>query len=357
MDAGELVPDEIVVGVVEECLAPGGPLGDGFVLDGFPRTLQQAQELDRVLGGHPLDLAINLDVPREIVLDRLAGRRVCENCQRVYHVNLPPTSTGPATRAAATSCSATTTPRRRSTAGSSSTSARRCRSSTTTATSGCSRWSTASARATIVFDRILMTVDDRMRSKTRGPAQDRRPDRADAPGGSRRRRDARGVHPRREAGATTADLDAAAREVLDRRDARSNFLSYHGFPAVACISPNEVIVHGIPGDRACSTTATSSRSTAARSSRAGTPTPRSRSRSVPIDDESQRLIDMTRASLDAAIGEVAGRQPARRHRRRGARRWSPPPGSRSCGSTSATASAPRCTRSPTSRTTDRRAGA
>ena len=50
-------------------------------------------------------------------------------------------------------------------------------------------------------------------------------------------------------GATTGDLDAAAREVLDRRGARSNFLNYHGFPAVACISPNEVIVHGIPGDR------------------------------------------------------------------------------------------------------------
>jgi adenylate kinase len=90
MDAGELVPDEIVVGVVEECLAPGGPLGDGFVLDGFPRTLHQARELDRVLGGHPLDVVINIDVPREIVLDRLAGRRVCESCQRVYHVNMPP---------------------------------------------------------------------------------------------------------------------------------------------------------------------------------------------------------------------------------------------------------------------------
>jgi adenylate kinase len=90
MDEGELVPDEIVVGVIEECLAPGGPLNNGFVLDGFPRTLYQAKELDRVLDGRPLDLAINLDVPRAIVLDRLAGRRVCENCQRVYHVNLPP---------------------------------------------------------------------------------------------------------------------------------------------------------------------------------------------------------------------------------------------------------------------------
>ncbi len=92
MDAGELVPDEIVVGVVEECLAPGGPLDAGFVLDGFPRTLHQARELDRVLGAEPLDVAVNIDVPREIVLDRLAGRRVCENCQRVYHVNLPPTN-------------------------------------------------------------------------------------------------------------------------------------------------------------------------------------------------------------------------------------------------------------------------
>ncbi len=90
MDAGELVPDEIVVGVIEECMVPGGPLGGGFVLDGFPRTLHQARELDRVIAGSPLHLAIDLDVPREIVFDRIAGRRVCEDCQRVYHVNLPP---------------------------------------------------------------------------------------------------------------------------------------------------------------------------------------------------------------------------------------------------------------------------
>jgi adenylate kinase len=90
MDEGDLVPDDIVIGVVEECLAPGGPLGNGFVLDGFPRTLHQAKELDRVLGDQ-LDLALNIDVPYEVVLDRLAGRRVCENCQRVYHVNMPPT--------------------------------------------------------------------------------------------------------------------------------------------------------------------------------------------------------------------------------------------------------------------------
>ena len=50
-------------------------------------------------------------------------------------------------------------------------------------------------------------------------------------------------------GATTAEVDAAARAVLERRGARSNFLGYHGFPAVICASPNEVVVHGIPGDR------------------------------------------------------------------------------------------------------------
>lgn len=90
MDAGELVPDDIVVGVVEECLASGGPLSGGFVLDGFPRTLPQAQELERVLGEQPIDLVINIDVPRGVVLDRIAGRRVCSDCQRVYHVDLPP---------------------------------------------------------------------------------------------------------------------------------------------------------------------------------------------------------------------------------------------------------------------------
>jgi adenylate kinase len=90
MDSGELVPDEIVIGVVEECLAPGGPLSDGFVLDGFPRTLPQAVELERVLAGQPLDVVVDLSVPREVVLLRLAGRRVCARCQHVYHVDLPP---------------------------------------------------------------------------------------------------------------------------------------------------------------------------------------------------------------------------------------------------------------------------
>lgn len=90
MDAGELVPDETVIGVVKEALAPGGPLGEGFVLDGFPRTRPQAERFEEILDGRPLDVVISLEVPLEIVLDRISGRRVCVGCQRVYHVNMPP---------------------------------------------------------------------------------------------------------------------------------------------------------------------------------------------------------------------------------------------------------------------------
>lgn len=104
-------------------------------------------------------------------------------------------------------------------------------------------------------------------------------------------------------GATTGDLDAAAREVLDRRHARSNFLNYHGFPAVACISPNEVIVHGIPGSRVledgdivsidCGAIIEGWHADAAITVAVGS-----------VDDESKRLMDVTKASLDAAIAAV-----------------------------------------------------
>ena len=123
MDDGDLVPDEIVVGVVEECLAPGGPLGDGFVLDGFPRTLHQARELDRVLGAHPLDVAINIDVPegdRARAARRPAGLR--ELPARVPREHAADVRLDVRHVRRAASCSATTTPRKRSTAGSSSTS-------------------------------------------------------------------------------------------------------------------------------------------------------------------------------------------------------------------------------------------
>jgi adenylate kinase len=92
MDTGELVPDEIVIRVVDEYFAEGGPLEDGFILDGFPRTLPQAEELERVLIGHPLDIVLDIEVPTETILDRIAGRRVCVSCGATYHVNARPST-------------------------------------------------------------------------------------------------------------------------------------------------------------------------------------------------------------------------------------------------------------------------
>lgn len=96
MDRGELVPDDIVLKVVREQMRAGGLMDDGFVLDGFPRTLAQAEALEAELAAadRPLDVAIDLEVPTEIVLDRIAGRRVCEDCGTTYHLTMPPKVSG-----------------------------------------------------------------------------------------------------------------------------------------------------------------------------------------------------------------------------------------------------------------------
>ena len=87
MDKGQLVPDSVIIGVVKERLA----LPDckvGFLLDGFPRTVPQAEALDDTLAGLgiKLDGVININVPRERIVARLTGRRVCRSCGATYHV-------------------------------------------------------------------------------------------------------------------------------------------------------------------------------------------------------------------------------------------------------------------------------
>jgi adenylate kinase len=90
LDTGELVPDEIVIRVVDEHFAAGGPLEDGFILDGFPRTLVQAVELEHVLTDHPLDVVLDIEVPTDTILHRIAGRRVCASCGATYHLTNRP---------------------------------------------------------------------------------------------------------------------------------------------------------------------------------------------------------------------------------------------------------------------------
>jgi len=91
MDAGDLVPDDVVIGLVRERLSQDDARLRGFVLDGFPRTVQQAEALDEMLAPHGgVELVVDLEVPTEVVLKRLASRRVCVECGTNYSVERPP---------------------------------------------------------------------------------------------------------------------------------------------------------------------------------------------------------------------------------------------------------------------------
>jgi adenylate kinase len=92
MDEGKLVPDEVVIGIVKERLA-NDDCKEGFILDGFPRTIPQAEALDEM--GVEIQYVINIDVPDERIIKRMSGRRVCENCGRPFHIeSLKPAKEG-----------------------------------------------------------------------------------------------------------------------------------------------------------------------------------------------------------------------------------------------------------------------
>ncbi len=96
MAAGELVPDEIVIGMVEERLSRPDTAA-GFLLDGFPRTTAQAEALDVLLKriGRPITAVIGLRADQEVLVKRLSGRRVCRKCGATYHAdNRPPAKEG-----------------------------------------------------------------------------------------------------------------------------------------------------------------------------------------------------------------------------------------------------------------------
>jgi adenylate kinase len=91
MDAGELVPDDVMIGLVQERLDYEDTSSRGFILDGFPRTDGQAEALAEFLADdRPLDLAIDIDLPLEAALERLASRRVCDVCGAIYSAHQPP---------------------------------------------------------------------------------------------------------------------------------------------------------------------------------------------------------------------------------------------------------------------------
>jgi len=82
LDSGQLVPDEIVIDVIKERIKQPD-CKNGFILDGFPRTLEQAKALDKIV---KIDACINLSVPKEIIVKRLSARRTCKNCGEIYNL-------------------------------------------------------------------------------------------------------------------------------------------------------------------------------------------------------------------------------------------------------------------------------
>ncbi|MEH7124709.1 adenylate kinase [Bacillus sp. JJ1532] len=91
MDKGELVPDEVTIGIVRERLSKDD-CQNGFLLDGFPRTVAQAEALENILVGlnKQINYVINIDVDNSILMDRLTGRRICKDCGATYHLVFNP---------------------------------------------------------------------------------------------------------------------------------------------------------------------------------------------------------------------------------------------------------------------------
>ena len=91
-EAGQLVPDEVVIGIIKERLAKGD-CENGFILDGFPRTIPQAEALDAM--GIIIDKVVDIEVPDEAIAERMTGRRVCPDCGASYHlINKKPAKEG-----------------------------------------------------------------------------------------------------------------------------------------------------------------------------------------------------------------------------------------------------------------------
>jgi adenylate kinase len=90
MAVGGLVPDDLMIDIVDDRLDRDDTTSRGYVLDGFPRTVGQAEALAEITASRPLDVVIDLDVARDVVLQRLASRRVCDDCQANYSLDAPP---------------------------------------------------------------------------------------------------------------------------------------------------------------------------------------------------------------------------------------------------------------------------
>ena len=102
MDAGQLVPDEVIIGIITERLAEKD-CEKGYILDGVPRTIAQAEAMEKA--GIVFDAVVSIEIADEVIMERMGGRRVCESCGASYHVTAVPSSRRACATAAAASWS------------------------------------------------------------------------------------------------------------------------------------------------------------------------------------------------------------------------------------------------------------
>ena len=249
MDAGELVPDEVIIGVILEKVE-AAEAADGFVLDGFPRTIAQAEALDDAFAklGRALTAAILLEVPDEDIVRRLSGRRVSKRAARTTS-----TSTRRRCRASATSTASDLIQRDDDKPEVVRKRLDVYHSQTAPLVAyyedkGLLRRFDGTLPPTEVHDHIRATIATlRLEDETliikKSPAEID----AMAAAGAILVRTLRLVESKIRPGVTTLDLDAAAERYIRSQGATPAFKGYRGFPGSLCTSPNEMVVHGIPG--------------------------------------------------------------------------------------------------------------
>ncbi len=248
MDRGELLGDDLIMDMVADRLGESDVRARGFVLDGCPRTVVQAEKLADILAPFDLDVVIDIEIHTSQVLRRLAARRVCTDCGANYSLSAPATHQLDLRRLQRRGG-----PARGRHRGGDHPPPRALRAADRAAhrvVRGADPAGPGPGHRHAGHGHPPDGAGDRGAARAAGwPAHVRRTEDELA----KMRKAGRVVAEMHEAtravlapGISTAEIDRVAREVLDRRGATSNFLNYHGFPAVVCTSPNSMIVHGIP---------------------------------------------------------------------------------------------------------------
>jgi methionyl aminopeptidase len=260
MDRGDLVPDDLIMEMIDERLRESD-CAQGFLLDGFPRTLPQAEGLDRILArlGVSLDAAFDLVVPEAELIRRLSGRRVCPRCDRIYHVDTMP----PQREGVCDDCGVELVQREDDQPEAIRNRLRVYREETAPlidyymeqgllhAIDGSidvehthGQIAAALGKAPAVGARRA-TSSDSPQPRIKSDQEIECMRRAGRVVGLALDKIQRRVAP----GMTTAEIDHMARDAIAELGGTPSFLGYRGYPASVCTSVNDEIVHGIPGPR------------------------------------------------------------------------------------------------------------